>query len=330
MQKSKLLIIVIATLLLLSACTSKHTSRAILYKEDNHGIYSLVMTTGKPDNPMNGRLIGGNPIFLPANSVYDLTLEELRPGWFHLPNKRISTSAFSMPQLDTKDWDLAQEEYLQGREIWLVTEITQLNPSDPLELSSGRYISASNVKLDMISFGAIPLSKDEKKVFHIDRSSNYRISFKVYEVNGIAFKQALAKIYNNPGLVGIANSSFDTVKQIFVSIVGPTVFHTDDKGTLLIEQALLESDGSLEFKGTINVLRTDAEKADTEFLLYDVVKSDPFRTNKCVEKFNDSASYDNALATFLQNCKVLNLKNETKADHYSYLKFSVDGWELKE
>ena len=324
-----LVIFAIVPFLLLTSCAARHSSRAILYKDMDGTTKKFdIVTNEEDDRPVSEKLVSGNPVYIPSGKVFDLFINEVRPGWIHLPPVRPGETAFTKPALDNKKWSLTQEEFLLGREVWLVVEITQTNSADPLELTSGKYIAASNVKLDMLSHGAVPLSQTEKKVFHLDQDSSYRMVFKLFEVNGLAFKRAIAKVYNNPGLYGITTAAIDTVKQVFTTIVGPTLFHSDEKGTLLLEQALLESDATIEFLGTVNVLRSAKGNCDdkTDFMLYDAVKSDFYRVNKCVTPFSNQETYDSAFKTFIDNCKTIDMKSDANSGHYSYLRFSIKGW----
>lgn len=322
-----------AALYILSGCTTTHATRAFLYEHDARtpAVYSLM--------EKDGRLLSGNPIFLPKQKMFVLNIDEIRPGFIHFKElhikKRDSVDSFEKPSPNDKDYSLPQEEFFKGRELWIIVQAFQLKSNDPLRLSPKIYTHTTHVHFDQESFGGIALSDDERKIMDIDTSSDYDIIFKVYEISGFTYDQILARAYNQYGIGSIATGVGKTVWETVKTLLGPSIVPTDDKGGIAIEQILLRAGARLELTGRLSINRFEPTSAAAgavaiyparQFLLYDVVKSDFTRDadKTCTQNFTYSyKDYSDAFEkNFLTKCGKVDLASR-EAWKYTFLRFNV-------
>jgi hypothetical protein len=264
---------------------------------------------------------------VPVGKRLELQLSEVRPGYVHTkvfePGR---TNKYEPPESESGgSFTREQNEFLAGRELWLIKSATCVRDSDPLGLASKKIVAASNVKLNSLSYSAVPLSESEASFALPDVDCDYSVELKLYEVDGLLYKRALARL--EPGLLGIFKSAWSTLTSIFKSIVGPSLFDTDAEGTLLLEQLLLSLNAKLEFHGQIYVrrLHTTTDSLPSNYLLYDAVKSDFARTVHCAStQFSaDGAKlYREAMESIVTNCGDLDLLT-TESRYYTYIRFTL-------
>lgn len=265
-------------LLILTGCGTNHFSEAILYKKNTGSIYEIPET-------------GNNPIYVDSESVFQVEIEYLQPGWIH--------NGESMPTLDDDSYvgfDENITSHLYGKELWLLTKIESLSSEDVLERNSKTYYRTTNIKLNSESFARVALDTSEKVIFTHGADSQYRITFKLYEVDGFDIKKAAVKAYDDsPGLAGIFVTIGQTITSTFGSLAGSIVtdlWKSASEEQLFVERLLLENDATLEFQGTLHILREDGilstatPMKNTQYVLYDKFKSEGWDT-----QYSDKASY---------------------------------------
>jgi hypothetical protein len=165
-------------------------------------------------------------------------------------------------------------------------------------------------------------------------------------VDGVAYKRALARV-GNSGLWAIGGSIVDTVIGLFKTVVGPAIFETDEKSSLLFEQVLLNLNAKLEFQGNLLLLRSQSasslpaerpriecksKAAPQNLLLYDAVKSDLHRaeSKRCASlpfRSGYPEEYRKAIRNLANQCPTIE-PNSTDADgmfpsSYTLLRFSL-------
>ncbi|MEM7625561.1 MAG: hypothetical protein AAF333_08035 [Planctomycetota bacterium] len=243
-----------------------HFSEAMLYKQKNGNVFA----------PQG---IGSNPVFVDSNSVFKIEIERIKPGWIH--------NGDSMPSLDDSQYVSFSNEitsHILGKELWLITRIDSLSANDVLERNSKVYFKATNVKFNSESFSEMAIDESEKAIFTHSADNQYRITFRLYEVDGFDIKKAAVKAYDSsPGLVGLAETAADVFLDTLGSLAGTVVSDLWDAAgeeDLFLERLLLANDATLEFQGTIYVLRSSGGLSDempfrdTSYILYDKFKSE--------------------------------------------------------
>lgn len=166
--------------------------------------------------------------------------------------------------------------------------IETLSTGDVLERSKKTYFKSSNIKLQSASFLPIALDIAEKDVFAHEADSSYRITFQLYEVDGLALKRVISNAYGTPGFSDLFTGMLSHLNG-GLKLLSGSLFHealggaADDKSVL--ERVLLKAGASLEFKGSVLIVRAaaaspqngaDASAAEIkqEYLLYDKLKSE--------------------------------------------------------
>lgn len=302
------IIAILASILILTSCSTTHFSEAILYKQNSGNIYSIPET-------------GNNPIFVDSKSVFQLEIEYLQSGWIH--------NGESMPALNDDDFKGFKKNitnHVLGKELWLLTKIESLDSADVLERNSKTYYKTTNIKVNSESYTKIALDQSEKVIFTHLADSQYRVTFKLYEINGFDLKKAAVKAYDkSPGLAGI----FTTIGQTIVSTVGSLagtvvsdLWKSASEEQLFVERLLLENDATLEFHGIIHVLRkqdvlsSSTPLKETNYILYDKFKSDGWIT-----EYKDKSSYQNRKLEKDNDVDITPLAGVVNTK--SYIKFNV-------
>jgi len=255
----------------LIGCSTNHFSEAILYKHSSGNIFNIPST-------------GNNPIYVDSNSVFKIEIEDIKPGWIH--------NGVTMPKLDEnqyKSFSRKITSHLYGKELWLLTKIESLSSDDVLERNSKTYYKTTNIKFNSESFSKIALDQSEKAIFAHSADSQYRITFKVYEVDGFNIKKAAVKAYDDsPGLAGILSTISKTITSTLGSLAGSILtdlWKNASEEQLFVERLLLENSATLEFQGSLYVVRNDEiltnhmPIVETRYILYDKFKSEGWDTN---------------------------------------------------
>lgn len=332
--------ILVSVFAILNGCATNRSSEALLYKRTSTSDAQYEIQKS-PDS----RRVSLNPIWVKKGPL-KLTIDEIRPGYIHTDvlgegrsnnftpfkgkGNNSSTGVQAVESEAKKAWASDEHEFLSSRELWLIKVATCIRDSDPLGLASKKIVAASNVKLNAMSYAAVPLSDSESTMVLPDSDCDYLIEFRLYEVDGIAYKRALVRL--EPGIAGLAKSAWSTITGLFKTIVGPTLFDTDDTGALLLEQLLLSINAKLEFKGRTYVVRSDKYNSDVNsYLLYDVVKSDGHRDGdkRCADvpfSAENPESYRKAQDKLFQNCEKLHL-NDNNAEFYTFIRFQIKKFE---
>lgn len=293
-----------ALFLVISGCTTSHYSQAILYKGTNHT--QAIKTSTKQELPYQESKIQeneykiseswNNPVYVDEESSFKIIIDKINPGWVHWDTKRDVLKHGRTRRLreDTT-------QHVVGKELWLLTKIESLSSEDILERHSKFYFKATNVKFNSGSFKPLALDIDERDIFQHRADSPYRITFKLYEVDGFDLKKAFLRAHDaSPGLAGLVVAAKDSFTSAAEGILGSVVADLWKKGTdeqLFVERVLLESGGSLEFQGSLLVLReknilnnTMLPALETSYLLYD-----PFKSNGSLNGFNNKEEYISTL-----------------------------------
>ncbi|AOT06984.1 hypothetical protein [Pseudoalteromonas luteoviolacea] len=308
---------------------TNHSIQATLYKE-----------TSTDSDTYDFIQFSGNPIFVDSNSVFEVRIEEIMPGWIHqgvvqnapLEQHNQNPDCDDSDDSDDSDdgpcfynsWDDNIADQLYGKELWIVSKIESINKNDILERNSKVYFNATNVKLNSFSFKPIPLDIEELNLFSHSSDSAYRLTIKVYEVQGFNIKKEALKAYdNNPGISGLLISGWEVIKNTFGALVGEVIenqWKERKEEEQFIERLLLENGAVIEFQGVMQILRKKDELRKTgpvgkieQYLLYDPYKSADFNSS-----FSSINTYQAALAE-LEKTVDLNIKNVKR----TYLKFTV-------
>ena len=303
-------LIILTLTVVIGGCSTNHYSEAILYKQkaDVEHIYQI------PDS-------GNNPIYVDSNSIFELEIEYLQPGWIH--------NGESMPTLND-DSHIGFEKkittHLYGKELWLLTKIESLSSDDVLERNSKTYYKTTNIKLNSESYAKVALDQSEKVIFTHEADSQYRIIFKLYEVEGFNIKKAAIKAYDDsPGLAGIFLVIGETITSTLGSLAGSIVtdlWKSANEEQLFVERLLLENDATLEFQGALHVLRKDGilnvntPIQESQYVLYDKFKSDNWDTH-----FSDKETYQKRKKEKDQEIDIS--KGTDSLDTKSYIKLKV-------
>jgi hypothetical protein len=252
-----------------------------------------------PDPP--GLPAGANPVYIGTDTTFEVRIEQIRPGWVHQGERPAA------PDLAKESWARSTVDQLRGKELWLLTAIRSQDPEDPFGLSSKTYVSSTNIKMDSGSFGIVPLSEAERRVFRHDADMPYLVDFRLYEVDKIALKRELARVNRTEkGLGDMLLSVLGHLKGTLGSLVGERVTAMVKKASeepLYFERLLLQAGGSLELQGSVLFAPTDAAKTRVEnrkekscpltrhFVLYDFYKSEGIKAGTDGALFNDMTSY---------------------------------------
>lgn len=266
---------------LLSACATNHYSEAILYQATDLSQSPTLYAASD---------IGNNPVYVSPDAKFKLEIEYLRPGWIH--QGKFKTA----PTPEASSWYRRQASHLYGKELWLLTKIESLSNNDVFERDSKVYYKVTNVKLNSASFLKVALDANETQIFSHAADSAYRVTMRLYEVDGFKLKRFLLNSYDSsPGLPGILDAGKATLLSTISGLAGTAVsefLSTNSQDKSALERVLLKNNATIEMNATFNILRgtTNLPKAGevktTHFILYDKFKSEEWQYN-----FNDSASY---------------------------------------
>lgn len=257
---------------LLCGCSTNHFSEAILYqkKPGTAAIFESIQD-------------GNNPVYVSSDAIFSIGIEHIQPGWIHNGEKQPTLN-------DSKyrGFKKGLTSHLMGKELWLLTKIESLNNEDILERNIKTYYKTSNVKLNSESFSKIALDVSEKDVFTHGADSQYRVTFKLYEVDAFELKKAAAMAYDkSPGIAGVLLTAGQAITSTLGAVAGSIVtdlWSSARKEQLFIERLLLSNDATLEFQGSVIVLRKDNVLSATapikshEYILYDKFKSENWNT----------------------------------------------------
>lgn len=306
----------------------------------NHSVQSTLYerTTPSEDSEKKYKFIGfsGNPIFVDSNSIFEIKISEIMPGWIHQGvSQQMPFEKHNLPQECKKksekkhdckhytSWKDEIADQLYGKELWIVSKIESINKNDVLERNSKVYYNATNVKLNSLSFAPIPLDIDELKLFSHASDSAYRLSIKVYEVKGFDFKREALKAYdNNPGISGLIVSGWEVLKNTFGSLAGDIIenqWKNKSKDDLFIERLLLANDAVIEFQGMISILRDSSVFDNVSYKKGEYILYDPYKSNNFNSTFDDKSTYETALNSLSKEID-LNQKNINR----TYLKLTIE------
>jgi hypothetical protein len=241
---------------------------------------------------------GSNPVFIATDSKFSISLNKIFPGWIK-QNKNV----------DDKNSGISYhtKNHLRGKELWLLTTIKSIDVSDPLEVNSKVYFKASNVKFDSESFSLVPIDTDERNIFTHESDSSYRVSFQLYEVDGVSLKREILKITQNPGVIGAVLALGTTLKSTVGAIAGDVIVNKFKEFTnepLAFERLLLKLGATEEFNGQFTVLRSgsfeemngnsnDKSLITNKYALIDLYKDKLDSINP--QSFNTKEKYINEL-----------------------------------
>lgn len=249
--------LIMVGVLFLSACSNV-----------NHSVQStLYLKPPGAGNNYDFVPFSGNPIYVDNNSVFEIRIDEIMPGWIHqgviqnMPlEKHNETSECTEDNNDGKpcyytSWTDEIADQLYGKELWIVSKIESISNNDILERNSKVYFNATNVKLNSFSFKPIPLDVDELNLFSHSSDSAYRLTIKVYEVQGFSIKKEALKAYDsNPGISGLLVSGWEVIKNTVGALAGELIenqWKTKSKEDQFIERLLLENGAEIEFQGVM-------------------------------------------------------------------------------
>lgn len=308
----RVLILLMIGVSCLSGCesfTKRHATRAILFaqmitdeqtasgstqigSQQNKKHTSIASAKANNQSPqffparVGSLLYSGNPVYIHNNTKFSVRIDEINPGWIYRvqPSQQLESSSghpnsrMRRPSSSKTKHPISQEQFdhFRGHELWLLTTISSVNVNDPLETKSKRYFKATNVKFDSQSYSILPLDSDEKYVFTHESDSSYRITFQLFKVDQFALKKELAKIGQNPGVVGTGKALFDTLKNTAGALVGDvlqSVWEEKASEGLALERFLLSIQATVEFHGELIVLREGDFQNRIELLTPDEVNA---------------------------------------------------------
>lgn len=278
-------ILILILCILISGCESfskRHATRAILLVEeknfqtihDNSSVSSSAVSSSSSSDKKLGKSYilpqqpgsfqyFGNPIFIHNDTKFSIRIDEIGAGWLYREPPKDSfknVEDFNFQKIDGDPISKAEFDHFRGRELWILTTISSLNPNDPLETKSKRYFKATNVKFDAQSYALVPLDSDERFIFTHESDMSYRIKIQLYSINNFELKKELAKIAKNPGVIGIGKALVTTLKNTVGAVAGDVIESTlNDKAGegLALERFLLSVDAVEEFSGEALVLRSE-------------------------------------------------------------------------
>lgn len=305
----------------------------------NHSVQSTLYTkSAAAGNNYDFVPYSGNPIFVDDNSVFEIRIDEIMPGWIHqgvIQDKPLEKHNMASGCTEENNngkpchytsWTDEIADQLYGKELWIVSKIESINKNDILERNSKVYFNATNVKLNSFSYKPIPLDVDELNLFAHSSDSAYRLTIKVYEVQGFDVKREALKAYdNNPGISGLLVSGWEVIKNTVGALAGEIIesqWKTKSEEDQFIERLLLENGAVIEFQGVMNILRKQNELNPTtgpigktqEYMLYDPYKSDDFDSS-----FDSKDKYKTALGKLESSIDMSTTNIER-----TYLKFTVE------
>ena len=273
--------------LLVSGCTTNHHSQALLFE-----LKGKPDTTGSETYTFNGT--GNNPIYVDPDLAFRIEIDQIRPGWIHFDTER-------SPLVEQGRRRLSRDaiEHILGKELWLISKVESLSTEDVLERNGKLYHKATNVKLHSDSFSELALDETEKNVFTHKADTPYRVSFRLYEVDGFALKKAFAGVYqNDPGITGVLKTGADLLTSTAGSLMGPLFsdfLKIKKQDELAFEKLLLELGATVELSGEVLILRKakmleGEPKIEKKYILYDAFKSSQ---NKAIAGFETEENYTN-------------------------------------
>lgn len=332
-----------------TACRTVHCSSAVLLERlpadppSKTETYQLV-TNHPAEQAPTREFVSGNPIRIARSCDFRLDISELSPGWIHEGlAPRLPAAGDSGWSSRQDEWEKPDREHLRGNELWLLTIVRALDVDDPLQLKTKTYIRSTNIKYDSESFSLIPFDAAESRIFEHGADSSYRVSFRLYEVDGIELKRLVAgAARDNSGLWDAAGNVFAGLKGAAAALLGSPgqkLIEKFENEPIFFERLLLESGGTLEFQGSVTILVCDQPLGDTspkqagaaeakpesrsrDFILLDPIKSGWFGQKPGETLFTDAAGY-RAVQQHLREQVFETGPDQEQAGSSTYLKLQV-------
>lgn len=242
---------------ILSSCSSPHHYKAQLCNRTGDKTYSRV-----PEGAAYHGVSGDEKMVV-------VRLQEVYMGQLH---RKYLTKKNKNPLK-------ADRHAYAGKELWIIAQAVATDTKNPLLETDAKYVAATSIKLNQESFAPVPISRKESEFFRLPANRDYRITFKVYEVDKFEFKKTL---YNSRD-TDFGKLAVDTVKGAWGSIENAflkSVMSTVRKkysSNLAIEELILAADSSLEFQGSFYLYKSRAidNTADDEknYALVDIIRS---------------------------------------------------------
>jgi len=188
-----------------------------------------------------------NAISIPPDTDFQVKIDELHLGFLH----------DNLSRMQAGKGDRRHHEGLGGKEVWVLVTAHSLDPNDPLGLNEKRFAKAFSVKVDQESFSFMPHDDLESIVFDGRSSQSYRLTFRVYEVDGFQLRKILAQTAGK----GIVRELYDAASGVVASTTNVLFKEFVDSAKqrleepLTFERLMLTLGASIEFMATVDINR---------------------------------------------------------------------------
>lgn len=144
-----------------------------------------------------------------------------------------------------------------GFETWIVAEAVSIDNQNPLLPAEDRHVGFTSVKTDQEAFAPIPISQKESKLFKLPRARDYRVTIKVYEVDGYRLKKALYGAKDTDlarWVYTTTTGALEALDNALTKSLFDVLRKKSDEENAL-EELLLSIGSDLEFEGTFYLLQ---------------------------------------------------------------------------
>lgn len=174
-----------------------------------------------------------------------------------------------------------------GKELWIIAYAVSADAKNPLLSGDIKYTAATSVKLDQESYSAIPISGKESPLFNLPADRDYRVTFKVYEVDKFHLKRTLYGA-KDTDFAKLVISTFTNAVGTINNALFKSFINTAKKelnGELALEELILSAGSDLEFKGSFYLYAErpkhvevpkhvkKSNKEDRRYALVDTIRS---------------------------------------------------------
>lgn len=269
-----------------------------------------------------------NAVSIPPDTDFQVRIDELHLGFLHN----------NLSKMQPGKNDRHRHEGLGGKEIWVLATAYSLDPNDPLGLNEKRFAKAFSVKVDQESFSFLPHDDLESIIFDGRSSQSYRLTIRVYEVDGFQLRKVFAQTTGK----GIARELYDAASGVIASTTNVLFKEFVESAKqrleepLTFERLMLTLGASIEFMATVDINRDGhMEKwpdRPVRYALWDKNKDGDFSRVGMSEaayfdKYIDRHGESPQLPTEAE-LRAVDLKGLKPADKdalkFSYCKFNVE------
>lgn len=227
---------------IVAGCASPHHYKAYLFKGESGDVSDRTFS-----RIVDGAIYHEYDEARDENDVIEVSVNNVYLGQLH----RDFLDKEGKPVIDN------DAQVYSGFETWIVAEAVSIDNENPLMPAESRHVGFTSVKIDQEAFAPIPISRKEAALFKLPRARDYRITIRVYEVDGYRLKRALYGAKDTDlaqWAYTTATGALETLDNALTKSLTDIARRKSEEDNL-IEELLLSIGSDLEFQGTFYLLQ---------------------------------------------------------------------------